>query len=82
MTPSEPSNDPGRMVRMPKLRHHDRLIAASNAFGALDLVLAVTVGIMSGNGSPLQLIHAGVGTAAMTTLQWSLVPRSSYHSSS
>src|SRR5262249_40221685 len=55
-------------------RHHDRLIVAWNAFGAFDLVVAVTLGIMSRNGSPLQLIHAGVGTAAMTTLPWSLVP--------
>src|SRR5215471_56624 len=29
---------------------------------------------MSRNGSSLQLIHAGVGTAAMTTLPWSLAP--------
>ena len=59
---------------MAKSGHRDRLIVAWNAFGALDLVVAVTLGIMSRNGSPLQLIHAGVGTTAMTTLPWSSVP--------
>lgn len=51
-----------------------RLIAAWNAFGALDLIVAVALGITSRNGSPVQLIHAGVGTLAMTQLPWSTVP--------
>ena len=51
-----------------------RLIRAWNAFGALDLVVAVALGITSRNGSPLQIIHAGVGTAALTQLPWSMVP--------
>jgi hypothetical protein len=51
-----------------------RRIAAWNAFGTLDLVLAVALGIASRPGSPLQLIHAGVGSAAMTTLPWAIVP--------
>src|SRR5262249_52429974 len=33
-----------------------------NTFGMLDLIVAVTLGLISRNGSPLQLIHAGVGT--------------------
>jgi len=45
-----------------------------NVFGALDLVVAVTLGILSANGSPLQVIHAGVGASAMTTLPWALIP--------
>ena len=45
-----------------------------NVFGALDLVVAVTLGVMSSNGSPIQLIHAGVGSSAMTTLPWALIP--------
>jgi hypothetical protein len=53
---------------------HNRLIAAWNAFGAFDLIVAVALGITSRNGSPIQLIHAGVGTAAMTELPWALVP--------
>lgn len=45
-----------------------------NVFGALDLVVAVALGVTSANGSPLQLIHAGAGSAAITTLPWALVP--------
>jgi hypothetical protein len=52
----------------------DRLIVAWNTFGMLDLIVAVTLGLTSRNGSPLQLIHAGVGSAAMTTLPWAFVP--------
>ena len=47
---------------------------AWNAFGALDLVVAVSLGVVSANGSPLQLIHAGAGSAAMQALPWSVVP--------
>jgi hypothetical protein len=53
---------------------NDIRILAWNAFGVLDLVLAVTLGVTSAAGSPLQLIHAGVGSAAITTLPWSLIP--------
>jgi hypothetical protein len=35
---------------------------------------AVTLGTLSANGSPLQLIHAGVGSAAVQHLPWSLIP--------
>jgi hypothetical protein len=52
----------------------DRLIIAWNTLGLLDLILAVSLGMLSRNGSPLQLIHAGVGTAAMQTLPWAFVP--------
>jgi hypothetical protein len=52
----------------------DRLIVAWNTFGMLDLIVAVILGLTSRNGSPLQLIHAGVGSAAMTTLPWAFVP--------
>jgi hypothetical protein len=51
-----------------------RTIAAWNAFGVLDLIVAVGLGITSVPGSPLQLIHAGVGTQAMQYLPLSLVP--------
>ena len=47
---------------------------AWNAFGALDLVVAVSLGVVSANDSPLQLIHSGAGSAAMQTLPWSVVP--------
>jgi len=53
---------------------HRRVIWAWNAFGGLDLLVAVTLAVVSRNGSPLQLIHAGVGSSAMSYLPWSLVP--------
>jgi hypothetical protein len=55
-------------------RLRGRLIGAWNTFGMLDLIVAVTLGLISRNGSPLQLIHAGVGSAAMQTLPWAFVP--------
>ncbi|HWU53898.1 MAG TPA: hypothetical protein VN175_00265 [Rhizomicrobium sp.] len=53
---------------------HRRRIAAWNAFGALDLLVAVGLGITSAEGSPLQLIHAGAGSFAMQYLPYALVP--------
>jgi hypothetical protein len=52
----------------------DVRILAWNTFGVLDLVVAVMLGVTSASGSPLQLIHAGVGSAAIQTLPWSLIP--------
>jgi hypothetical protein len=43
-------------------------------FGALDLFVAVGLGITSAAGSPLQLIHAGAGSEAMHYLPFCLVP--------
>lgn len=51
-----------------------RRIAGWNAFGVLDLIVAVGLGITSAAASPLQLIHAGVGSQAMQYLPLSLVP--------
>jgi hypothetical protein len=45
-----------------------------NLFGTLDLFVAVSLGIASSNGSPMQLIHAGVGSEAMQHLPFCLVP--------
>lgn len=45
-----------------------------NIFGTLDLVVAVGLGITSAAGSPLQLIHAGVGSEAIQYLPYSLIP--------
>jgi hypothetical protein len=45
-----------------------------NFFGILDLVVAVTLGVTSSPGSPLQLIHAGVGSAAVQQLPFCLIP--------
>jgi hypothetical protein len=52
----------------------DRAIWLWNAFGTLDLLAAIALGVTSANGSPLQLIHAGAGSAAVLTLPWSLIP--------
>ncbi|HEY2340494.1 MAG TPA: hypothetical protein VGH75_08195 [Steroidobacteraceae bacterium] len=51
-----------------------RAIRRWNIFGALDLVVAVALGITSADGSPLQVIHAGVGSEAMQYLPYCLVP--------
>lgn len=51
-----------------------RAIAGWNAFGVLDLIVAVGLGITSAPGSPVQLIHAGVGSQAMAQLPLCLVP--------
>jgi len=45
-----------------------------NLFGTLDLFVAVGLGIASADGSPVQLIHAGVGSEAMQHLPYCLVP--------
>jgi hypothetical protein len=45
-----------------------------NMFGTLDLVAAVVLGLTSAAGSPVQLIHAGVGSAAMQYEPFCLVP--------
>ncbi|KRR19823.1 hypothetical protein CQ14_38930 [Bradyrhizobium lablabi] len=50
------------------------LVWTWNAFGMLDLVAALAFGIMSANGSPLQIIHAGEGSEAVQVLPWSLIP--------
>jgi hypothetical protein len=45
-----------------------------NVFWALDLFLAIGLGMTSAAGSPLQLIHAGGGSQAMQYLPFCLVP--------
>src|SRR5205807_4231382 len=50
------------------------LIWTWNAFGMLDLVAALAFGIISANGSPLQIIHAGAGSDAVQMLPWPLIP--------
>jgi hypothetical protein len=45
-----------------------------NAFGMLDLIVAVALGVTSQPGSPVELIHAGAGSAAITTMPWAMIP--------
>ncbi len=49
-------------------------IAAWNLFGMLDLLDAVSLGVMSTVGSPLQRIDTEIGSAAMPHLPWVLIP--------
>jgi hypothetical protein len=49
-------------------------IAAWDLFGAADLVLAITLGVTSAEGSPLQIFTAAPGSAAMQQLPWAFVP--------
>lgn len=62
------------VARLAARNPRDLRVLEWNVFGTLDLVAAVSLGIISVNGSPPQLIHAGAGSAAMTTLPWALVP--------
>jgi hypothetical protein len=49
-------------------------IAAWNLFGAADLVVAVMLGVMSGQESPLRVFTAPPGSDAMQYVPWSFVP--------
>jgi hypothetical protein len=51
-----------------------RAISRWNIFGMLDLFVAVGLGITTAAGSPLQLLHTGVGSEAMQYLPSCLVP--------
>jgi hypothetical protein len=45
-----------------------------NVFGALDLVVAVSLGLLSAPGTPFRVFTEGPGTQAMTTVPWVFVP--------
>ena len=47
-----------------------RILAAWNAFGALDLVVAVTLAFLSAPGMRYRVFADAPGTAVMTTLPW------------
>lgn len=55
-------------------RGESTAIAGWNAFGALDLIVAVGLGLTTAQGSPVQILNVGVGAAAMLSLPYSLVP--------
>jgi hypothetical protein len=50
------------------------LVSAWNMFGALDLVVAVTLGITSAQNSPVQIFDVGPGSTALQVLPWSFIP--------
>jgi hypothetical protein len=49
-------------------------VLAWNTFGMLDLIVAVALGVTSAPGSPLQLIHWGVGSTAIAVLPDAMIP--------
>lgn len=49
-------------------------LSAWNGLGALDLIVAVALGVASAKGSPLQLFDGGAGSAAVQDLPWALIP--------
>jgi hypothetical protein len=51
-----------------------RAILGWNLFGALDLIVAVALGVLSGPGSPIQMIDTGAGSSAIAALPWVLIP--------
>lgn len=57
-----------------RLLQNRSAVLAWNAFGALDLIAAVALGVLSSAGSPLQLIHAGIGSHAVQFMPWALIP--------
>jgi hypothetical protein len=50
------------------------LLIVWNAFGALDLTVAIILGALSAPGTPFQLFTEAPGTAAMGTLPWVGIP--------
>jgi hypothetical protein len=53
---------------------HRAALFAWNLFGTLDLIAAVSLGIMSAPGSPLQIYGGSIGSTAIWMLPWSNIP--------
>lgn len=49
-------------------------LLAWNVFGILDLVVAVSLGVVSAPGSPLQIFGGTIGSTAVWMLPWSNIP--------
>jgi hypothetical protein len=47
-----------------------RIVAAWNAFGALDLLVAIALAFLSAPGTPYRVFMDAPGTTVMTTLPW------------
>ncbi len=50
------------------------LVRLWNLVGALDLVVAMSLGLLSAPGTPFRLFTDGPGSSAMTALPWILIP--------
>jgi hypothetical protein len=53
---------------------HRTWLTLWNWLGALDLINAVTLGLLSAPGTPFRVFAEGPGTSAMGTLPWVMVP--------
>jgi hypothetical protein len=49
-------------------------VAFWNGFGAIDLIVAISLGLLSAPGTPFRLFLEGPGTFAMTQLPWLMIP--------
>jgi hypothetical protein len=56
-----------------KKRSQSDIGGAWNGFDALYLVVAVTLGITSAQGSPIQVFEVGAGSTALQFLPWSFI---------
>lgn len=65
---------PLAVLAVRSVNDHASWLRLWNALGALDLVVAISLGILSAPGTPLQVFTDGPGTLAMTTLPWAFVP--------
>jgi hypothetical protein len=61
------------LVVRPK-RAGQPLVGAWNAFGALDLVVAIALGFTSAQNSPIPLFDVSPGSSAVLMLPWSFIP--------
>ena len=50
------------------------LLTVWNAFGALDLIVAIILGALSAPGTPFHVFREAPGTVVMGTLPWVAVP--------
>jgi hypothetical protein len=57
-----------------KAEHYASWIRSWNFLGALDLVVAVTLGVLSAEGTPFQIFDEKPGTLALSTLPWIMIP--------
>jgi hypothetical protein len=51
-----------------------RAVLAWNILGTLDLITAVSLGVASAPGSPIQIFGGTIGSTAMWSLPWSNIP--------
>jgi hypothetical protein len=49
-------------------------LALWNAFGTLDLIVAISLGLLSAPGTPFRVFTEEPGTLAMTQLPWIMIP--------